>query len=240
PCPGTGRTGPGPLRRQPRPAHVLGGPGRPGVSTATGPVAGTGPVIGTGTGPGAGRGAGVRWRVESWDPGYGASTEEEPLRSRLEPALDLELAPAAWRPLDPVPTTPVWDTVLFVDGVRRIDAIGWAGGAGEGAGAGAVCCRPGHAELVDVEVRRGLFSGDPRTTDLVTSAGRYRGVAVRMKVEPPPAQQLSQAVQDDMRGAERELSQRVRATLPPTDVLVVDGPLNRDVRLPRTLGYAKT
>jgi hypothetical protein len=196
--------------------------------------------------------------VESWDPGYGASTEEEPLRSRLEPALDLELAPAAWRPLDPVPTTPVWDTVLFVDGVRRIDAIGWAGGAGEGAGdgagpvgtpamglfasyaAGAVCCRPGHAELVDVEVRRGLFSGDPRTTDLVTSAGRYRGVAVRMKVEPPPAQQLSQAVQDDMRGAERELSQRVRATLPPTDVLVVDGPLNRDVRLPRTLGYAKT
>jgi hypothetical protein len=61
-----------------------------------------------------------------------------------------------------------------------------------------------------------------------------------MKVDPPPAQQLSQAIQDDMRDTERELSQRVRAGLPATDILVVDGPLNRDVRLPRTLGYAKT
>jgi hypothetical protein len=61
-----------------------------------------------------------------------------------------------------------------------------------------------------------------------------------MKVDPPPAQQLSQAVQDDMRATERALSERVRAGLPATDILVVDGPLNRDVRLPRTLGYAKT
>jgi hypothetical protein len=194
---------------------------------------------------------GVRWRVESWDPGYGASTEEEPLRSRIDPVLDLEVGPAAWRPLDPAPTTPVWDTVLFVDGVRRIDAIGLAG---EGSGpdgtpamglfasyaAGAVCCRPGLAELVDVEVRRAVFSGDPRTADLVTTAGRYSGVSVRMKVDPPPAQQLSQAIQDDMRDTERQLSQRVRAGLPATDILVVDGPLTRDVRLPRTLGYAKT
>lgn len=193
----------------------------------------------------------MRWRVESWDPGYGASTEEEPLRSQIEPALDLERAPADWRPLDPVARTPVWETVLFVDGVRRIDAIGWAG---QGSGpdgtpamglfasyaAGAVCCRPGVAELMEFEVRRGLFSGDPRTADLVTGAGTYTGVNVRMKVDPPPAQQLSQAVQDDMRATERELSQRVRAGLPATDILVVDGPLNSSVRLPRTLGYAKT
>jgi len=193
----------------------------------------------------------VRWRVESWDPGYGASTEEDPLRSKIEPVLDVEMGPAAWRPLDPVAGTPVWDTVLFVDGVRRIDAIGWAG---EGSGpdgtpamglfasyaAGAVCCRPGIAELMDFEVRRGLFSGDPRTSDLVTGAGTYTGVSVRMKVDPPPAQQLSQAVQDEMRGTERELSQQVRAGLPATDILVVDGPLNSSVRLPRTLGYAKT
>lgn len=193
----------------------------------------------------------MRWRVESWDPGYGASTEEEPFRSKIEPTLDLELDPSAWHPIDPAPATPVWETVLFVDGVRRIDAIGWSGEATGPDGtpamglfasyaAGAVCCRPGQAELVAAEVRRGLFSGDPRTEDLATSAGRYAGVPVPMKVDPPPAQQLSQAVQDDMRATERELSQRVRAGLPATDILVVDGPLNRDVRLPRTLGYAKT
>jgi hypothetical protein len=207
-----------------------------------------GMTVGTGW---SGTGTGTRWRVESWDPGYGASTEEEPQRSRIEPTLDLELDPALWRPVDPEPSAPAWETVLFVDGVRRIDAIGWSG---QGSGpdgtpamglfasyaAGAVCCRPGHAELVDFEVRRGLFSGDPRTSDLVTTAGGYAGVAVQLKVEPQPAQQLSQAIQDGMRSCERQVSERVRAGLPATDILVVDGPLNRDVRLPRTLGYAKT
>jgi hypothetical protein len=193
----------------------------------------------------------MRWRVESWDPGYGASTEEDPLRSRIEPVLDLELAPDAWGPVDASPTTTIWESVLFVDGVRRVEAIGWAGEAVGPEGtpamglfasyaAGAVSCRPGVAELMDFEVRRGLFSGDPRTSDLVTSAGTYTGVAVRMKVDPPPAQQLSQAIQDEMRDAERDVSQRVRAGLPATDVLVVDGPLNGSARLPRTLGYAKT
>jgi hypothetical protein len=199
----------------------------------------------------SGTGTGMRWRVESWDPGYGASTDEDPLRSKIEPELDLEHVPAGWRPLDPVPTTPVWESVLFVDGVRRIDAIGWAGEAVGPEGtpamglfasyaAGAVSCRPGLAELVDVEVCRALFSGDPRTADLVTTAGTYAGVAVRMKADPPPAQQLSQAIQDEMRTAEREVSQRVRAGHAATELLVVDGPLNSSVRLPRTLGYAKT
>ena len=38
------------------------------------------------------------WRVETWDPAYGVSTDEQPGQSRIEPTLDVELAAHAWRP----------------------------------------------------------------------------------------------------------------------------------------------
>lgn len=195
--------------------------------------------------------AGMRWRVESWDPGYGASTDEQPGQSRIEPVLDVELPIADWRPVDP--GSRAWPSVLFVDGVRRIDAMGW-GGSGEDAAdgtpslglfasyaAGVVRCRPGRAELLDAEVHRGLFSGAARVDDVVTSAGRYAGTRVALRAESaPPVQQLSEKVQDRMRATELDVSQRARAALEDTDLLVVDGPLHNQLRLPRTLGYAKT
>ncbi|MDQ2708145.1 MAG: hypothetical protein M3Z25_11130 [Actinomycetota bacterium] len=195
--------------------------------------------------------AAMRWRVESWDPGYGASTDEQPGRSKIEPTLDVEVAPSAWRPVDPKPLPKPWSSVLFVDGVRRIDAIGWGGESTSSDGtpsmglfasyaAGAVRCRPGHAELLDAEVHRGVFSGAEGFADVLTSAGRYVGEHVPLKPDSPPAQQLGEKVQERMRAAELVVSQRVRAGLDEADLLVVDGPLHNQVRLPRTLGYAKT
>ncbi|MGQ0482113.1 MAG: hypothetical protein ACT4O0_13970 [Pseudonocardia sp.] len=201
------------------------------------------------------------WRVETWDPAYGVSTDEQPGQSRIEPTLDVELAAHAWRPVDPGPRA--WPEVLFVDGVRRIDAMGWAGSpdgaaAGEPAAAadgpdgtpslglfasyaaGVVRCRPGHAELVDAQVHRGLFSGADPVDDVDTSAGRYAGIQVALRAESPPMQQLGEKVQERMRATELAMSQRARATCADTDLLVVDGPLHNQVRLPRTLGYAKT
>ena len=69
----------------------------------------------------------MRWRVESWDPGYGASTEDQAElgRSTAQVATDLELPEARWRPVDPDPAAAGWAAVLFVDGVRRIDAMAW-------------------------------------------------------------------------------------------------------------------
>jgi hypothetical protein len=81
--------------------------------------------------------SGMRWRVESWDPGYGASTEDQAElgRSTAQVATDLELPEARWRPVDPDPAAAGWAAVLFVDGVRRIDAMAWisepAGGGPE-------------------------------------------------------------------------------------------------------------
>lgn len=195
---------------------------------------------------------GQRWRVESWDPGYGASTDEQPRQSKLVPVLDLETVPERWRPLGPASGAPTWSSVAFVDGVRRIDAIGWSreGSNVDGTpsmglfasyAAGAVCCRPGHAELLDAEIHRGLFTAATDAGDVETAAGRYTWQRVPLApAGPPPAQQLSQAVQRGMRAAELSVSQRVRAGLDPGGLLVVDGPLHDQLRMPRTLGYAKT
>ncbi len=199
----------------------------------------------------AAQASGTAWRIESWDPGYGASTEEQPGQSLIEPVLDVELPPHAWRPVDS--GSAAWPGALFVDGVRRIDAMGW-GGASESAAdgtpslglfasyaAGVVRCRPGHAGLIDAQVHRGLFSGAAPVLDVHTSAGRYAGIGVALRGEsPPPMQQLGERVQERMRALELEVSQRARTTCADSDVLVVDGPLHNQVRLPRTLGYAKT
>lgn len=227
--------------------------GRPGGS---GSGSGSGP--GSGSGSGSGSSAKVRWRVQSWDPAYGAAAEDQqaPRPSRIEPLLDVEVPAAAWRPVDPDPGVPEPARVLFVDGVRRIDAIGW-GEPGTGPdgtpslalfaswAAGVVCCGRDGARLVVAEVHRGLFSGAERVDDLPTPAGRYLGARIELTAgSPPPAQQLSQAVQARMRAAEVSVSQDARAEPDHEpdldDLLVVDGPLLGRTQLPRTLGYVKT
>jgi len=73
----------------------------------------------------------MRWRVESWDPGYGVSSEEtaELSQSTARLALDVEVPAARWRPISPGAGpgrgAGSWPAVLFVDGVRRIDAMAW-------------------------------------------------------------------------------------------------------------------
>ena len=71
------------------------------------------------------------------------------------------------------------ETVLFVDGVRRIDARVWIEterrrppGICASFAAGAVCCDE-RAEIVAAEVARGVFSTAPTATDIVTSLATY-------------------------------------------------------------------
>ncbi|HEY1967854.1 MAG TPA: hypothetical protein VGH89_07890 [Pseudonocardia sp.] len=212
-----------------------------------------------------------RWRVESWDPAYGASAEDQtgaPRQTKLEVSLDVELAASGWRPLAPPSVGPGrWSSVLFVDGVRRIDAIGWlderAGPDGTPAmgllasyAAGVVRCRADGAKLLAAQVRRGLFTGAEGIGDLVTRMGSYRSVPVPIRAGgtagsgPTPAQQLSEAMQAQMRALEASLAQFAAQSAPEgqpdgwagpdSELLVVDGPLQRGSRLPGMLGYAKT
>jgi hypothetical protein len=199
----------------------------------------------------------MRWRVETWDPGYGASTEDptELSHSTAQLILDIERPEAAWRPITPAGSVGE-PSVLFVDGVRRIDAMAWIedtdnNDVGEGVGAslalcasyaaGAVRCGPDGARLVTAEVRRGLFTSVPHATDVVTSAGSYQHVSTGHP-RGEPATELSLAVQRALADLEASVAATARtaAAVPDHELLVVDGPLRGRQHLPRVLGFIKT
>jgi hypothetical protein len=73
------------------------------------------------------REARVRFSVDGWDPSYGASLELEGqlTESTARVEVDVELPADRWRAIDPDVTRPLPDAMLFVDGVRRIEARLW-------------------------------------------------------------------------------------------------------------------
>jgi len=201
--------------------------------------------------------------VDPWDPGYGQAFADDAEdggvalgESTAELNLDLELPAGQWRPVDPDPGTAVPERVLFLDGVRRIDARVWVHGspgvaepAGDGpAGqplggiaaslaAGLVVCQDG-AHVADVVVERGLFTAAAgEVSDLVTRAGRYRAQAA----EGTGLDRLSLALQQRLSFTEVQLAVSFRASHPgDDDLLIVDGPLRGRAHLDRTVGYIKT
>jgi hypothetical protein len=191
----------------------------------------------------------VSFTVDPWDPGYGIAFGDELdggaiAASSAELNLDLELPAARWQPVDPDPAPALPALVLFLDGVRRIDARVWVHGSDPqpGAGiaasyaAGIVAC-DGAARIVDVAVERGLFTAAPEAIDLVTKAARY---PARLAAGPG-ADQLSLALQQQLTDAEVQLALAFRARhRGGDDLLVVDGPLRGRTHLDRTVGYVKT
>jgi hypothetical protein len=191
----------------------------------------------------------VAFTVDPWDPGYGLAFGEEMDGGALEEStaelnLDLELPAAQWRPLTPDPASPLPGTVLFLDGVRRIDARIWvhgrdpqpAPGIAASFAAGLVCC-DGAARVADVVVERGLFTAAPEATDIVTRSVRY---PARLAAGPG-LDQLSLALQRRLTNAEVQLALIFRAQHPAEDdLLIVDGPLRGRTHLERTVGYIKT
>jgi hypothetical protein len=186
----------------------------------------------------------VKFSVDPWDPTYGTALDLD-----LEPAaatvsVDLELSAAEWRPI-PVPAgRPAPEVVLFVDGVRRVEARVWIddaeGDASPGIcasyAAGVVAC-DGAARVVDVDVQRGLFTAASGAMAIESRHGRF---GVRMTASGAP-DVLSLALQERMTNAEVAVAQRVRsASAVDDDLLVVDGPLRGRQHLPRTVGMVKT
>jgi hypothetical protein len=210
----------------------------------------------------------MRFSVDPWDPSYGASLEIGELgESSARVAPEVELPRERWRPLDAEPGIGSPAAVLFVDGVRRIDAQVWVDEAGAGTGAspalcasyaaGVVRCDAGGAHLAAVQVRRGLFTTAAHALDVVTAAGTYRVSLVDARPDIAPAQALGLALQ--ARLAEAEVAAAVGARTgrngagrdgsgqdgsgqdgSDEDLLVVDGPLRGRQHLPRALGYVKS
>lgn len=187
--------------------------------------------------------------VDPWDPGYGLAFSEELDGNALQESsavlnLDLEVPAAQWRPISPDPGFRLPSTLLFLDGVRRIDARIWvhgsnpqpAPGIAASFAAGLVCC-DGAARVADVTVERGLFTAAAEAADIITRSARY---PARM-AEGPGLDQLSLALQQRLTSAEVQLAITFRAQHPEEDdLLVVDGPLRGRTHLARTVGYIKT
>jgi hypothetical protein len=195
----------------------------------------------------------LRFSVDPWDPSYGISLDTELGTSSAEVDVDVELPGARWHPLDPAPGVTAPGAVLFVDGVRRIDAQVWVDEVDGSASpalcasyaAGVMCCCPsGGAHLVAALVRRGLFTTAPAGSDIVTAAGTYTATHTAALPDKPPMQILSLALQRSLGATELLAAAGSRAerdgrAADGDDLVVVDGPLPRQP-LPRAIGFIKS
>lgn len=183
----------------------------------------------------------MNFTIEPWSPDYAAPFDADVAEPGAAPVADVdeqvETPAADWAPRVPGPA-PVPDTILFVDGVQRIDAWVWVrtadGGVRPGIcasyAAGITCC-DGKARVADVEVRRGLFSAAP-----VEPINARRVVYRPYGATGETPDQLRHAVQQRMGELEVELARKCG----PADLIVVDGPLRGRQNVPGAAGFIKT
>jgi hypothetical protein len=178
----------------------------------------------------------VRFTVEAWDPDYGASSQPDLVDSTEHVDPSVEIAAEQWRPLLPE-SEPAAD-ILFVDGVRRVDANLWIEREGRFPGfglaatyaAGAVRCNSG-AQVVAAEVRRGVFTGaDADPVD--TAMGTYDVMTTRGSTP----EELWLGIQERMGDLEGEVAERHSDAA----LIVVDGPLSHRRHVAGAVGYVKT
>ncbi len=151
----------------------------------------------------------------------------------------VETPPSQWGPASPSPGARLPETILFTDGVRRVDASLWledpAGTARPAIcasySAGAVRC-DGRAKVVAAEVRRGLFCTPNQHT--VGISTRYVSYPVCSAGGDAP-DDLSLALQRHMGQLEATVAEYA-----PADLIVVDGPLTGRLNIPGAVGYVKT
>jgi hypothetical protein len=195
----------------------------------------------------------MRFSVDGWDPGYGTAVEVQNL-SDTSSNVDAtrEVPSGEWAP---IPSTGVTlpSAVLFVDGVRRIDARAWIDDADAGQravpgicasyAAGVVCSCGDGAHIAVSEVRRGFFTSAATASHVDTMSGRYTCHRTMPSTEQPPTVNLINALQRALMDLEITVAVEARARCVGPDVddlLIVDGPLRGRSHLPRTLGYVKT
>jgi hypothetical protein len=182
----------------------------------------------------------VRFSVDPWDPSYGASVEAELGQSAVEAEVEVEVTREAWAPLDPPSGAQPPDAVLFVDGVRRVEARAWIeydDGAVPGLfasyAAGAVRC-DGTARIVDPLVERGVFAPGRDLDDIDTRHGRF----VAQVSDDATPQKLMKTLLGAMADLEVLVAERARRA--GEELLLLDGPLKHRRHVPHAVGIVKT
>jgi hypothetical protein len=181
----------------------------------------------------------VKFAVETWAPEYGASIDDSNLGVTTLPVdPNVEVPADRWRPLLPAPVERP-ERILFVDGVRRVDARIWindgAGGVTPGlcatVAAGAVCAEPGRASLMAAEVRRGVYSAAPDLAGIATRFGAYEPC----RVANGTPEGLILGVHERMTALEKQLARALGEGM-----IIVDGPLRGPDYTPGAIGYIKS
>ncbi|HEX6946956.1 MAG TPA: hypothetical protein VF246_06370 [Acidimicrobiia bacterium] len=178
----------------------------------------------------------MRFTVESWDSDYGAPTDSELEDASAEVDVTVELPADRWQPIE-VDAAPAAE-VLFIDGVRRVDATVWieqppdfpAYSLAATYAAGAVRCNH-EAKLEAVAVERGLFT-PTAAQDVETGVGIYHVKTTKGTT----AEQLWLGIQQRLADLEAAVAHQVGGA----DLVVVDGPLSHVRDIPDAVGYVKT
>ena len=183
----------------------------------------------------------MKFTVDPWDPAYGASVQQDLGESTTVPTTDVERPDSEWGPIAAGGRAERAGVVLFVDGVRRIEARAWIDGPVEAVpgvfaswAAGIVRC-DGEAKLIDADIGRGLFAPASGLSDVQTRYGRF--VATSTPNSRPEA--LNTAINTRMTEVEARIAERTRRTH--ADLIVLDGPLRESTRhLAGAVGVVKS
>jgi hypothetical protein len=184
----------------------------------------------------------MKFTVDPWDPSYGTSNDLDPVdASRADVDCDLEVPAAQWAPRRGG-ASPGTERLVFVDGVRRVEAHVWIDaddgtshhGTCASYSAGAVRC-DGTAVCGPILVGRGLFTAHGGAEAIPTAAGDF---TVRVAASATP-EGLALALQERMGETELEAAEAACAT-GDVDAVVIDGPLRGRQHLTGAVGYVKT
>jgi hypothetical protein len=183
----------------------------------------------------------VRFTIDPWDPSYGASVQTDLADAVSVPTVDIERPAEAWAAIRPDASAAPNGVVLCVDGVRRIEARTWIEGGVEPVpgvfaswAAGVVRCDR-RAQLVDVEVGRGVFAPTPALADVHTNCGRF----LASSTADARPETLNTAINTRMTEVEARVAERSRRST--GELIVLDGPLRESTRhLPEAVGVIKS
>ncbi len=186
----------------------------------------------------------MRFTVDPWDPSYGSAVESvlDPSEVVVDP--DIEVAADRWAPIAGLPELVAAD-VLFVDGVRRIDARVWVeddeGGVEPGvcaSYAAGVVQAGERAEVVAASVGRGVFSASRAIRPIGT---RFPSVTyLPYAAGDSTPESLWLAIQDQMGRREIEMAELARRDAPPDALVIVDGPITNRTQVTGAVGMIKT
>lgn len=180
--------------------------------------------------------------VESWEPEYGSSVESSEMEEPISPSdLEVERPVVDWNPIAPAREIIQSSTILFVDGVRRIDARLWITsddgvtrpGICASYGAGIVRCETQVAKLIDAKIRRAIIStsGAPA---LDTRAGHFEPYTAK----EDSTDHLINKLLGQMGDLEVEIASHNNSD---DAILMLDGPLSMGRhRIAGAVGYVKT